>query len=253
MKLFFSDYDMTIYIHEKIDKSVFDAVRKWRDAGNKFIIATGRNKFSILDHIQRHNLEFDYLIANNGALIFNDKKELIFENSFNNDTAYKIINFLHENFSGTVEISNNDYILSIKSKDGNDYLPFKVDKKIHINEIQNIKNIIQINKITPNPETTEMTANIINEKFEEVTAYANIRTVDIVKNNVSKANGVDFIYEILKKDNDIEKILTAGDSNNDIEMIKRYDGYVQINANEKIKSITNKYFNFISDIIYNEL
>lgn len=27
MKLFFSDYDMTIYIHEKIDDSVFDAIK----------------------------------------------------------------------------------------------------------------------------------------------------------------------------------------------------------------------------------
>ncbi|ELV05063.1 hydrolase (HAD superfamily) protein, partial [Brachyspira hampsonii 30599] len=34
---------------------------------------------------------------------------------------------------------------------------------------------------------------------------------------------------------------------------KEYDGYAQINANKGIKSITNKYFNFISDIIYKEL
>ncbi|WP_295158329.1 HAD family hydrolase [uncultured Brachyspira sp.] len=253
MKLFFSDYDMTIYINENIDKSVFDSVRKWREAGNKFIIATGRNKFSILEHIKRHSLEFDYLITNNGALIFNNEKELIFEDNFDDDTAYKIINFLHKNFDGTIEISNNDYIVSVKSKDGNDYVPFKVDKKIHISEIQNMKNIVQINKITKNSETTEMTANIINEKFKEATAYANIRTVDIVKNTVSKANGVDFIFNMLKKDNNIEKILTAGDSNNDIEMIKKYNGYIYINANEKIKKITDKYFNLISDIIYKEL
>ena len=49
MKLFVSDYDMTIYIHEKIDKTVFDAISKWRDAGNIFAIATGRNKFSIFE------------------------------------------------------------------------------------------------------------------------------------------------------------------------------------------------------------
>ncbi|WP_300718031.1 HAD hydrolase family protein, partial [uncultured Brachyspira sp.] len=63
----------------------------------------------------------------------------------------------------------------------------------------------------------------------------------------------DFIFNMLKKDNNIEKILTAGDSNNDIEMIKKYNGYIYINANEKIKKITDKYFNLISDIIYKEL
>ena len=77
---------------------------------------------------------------------------------------------------------------------------------------------------------------------------------DIVKHTVNKANGVDFVYKLLKNNNQsIDKILVAGDSNNDIEMIKRYDGYAQINANEKIKAITDKYFNFISDIIYKEL
>ena len=50
-----------------------------------------------------------------------------------------------------------------------------------------------------------------------------------------------------------DKIFTAGDSNNDIEMIKKYDGYVQINARENVKAVSNKYFNFISDIIYKEL
>lgn len=32
-------------------------------------------------------------------------------------------------------------------------------------------------------------------------------------------------------------------------MIKKYDGYVQINAREHIKKLTNKYFNLVSDII----
>ncbi|MBW5389821.1 HAD family hydrolase [Brachyspira hampsonii] len=254
MKLFFSDYDMTIYIYEKIDESVFDAIKKWREAGNIFTIATGRNKFSIFEHIERHGLEFDYLIANNGALVFNNKREMIFKDAFDDEMAYKVIRFLHEKFGGTVEIANDNYLISVKSKDGNDILPFRVDKKIDIEQIETVKNIIQINKMTPNAETTEMTANIINKEFEEVTAYANIRTIDIVKNTVNKANGVDFVYRLLNKNNNnVEKIITAGDSNNDIEMIKKYDGYIQMNANKKIKSITNKYFNFISDIIYKEL
>ncbi|MCZ9837961.1 HAD family hydrolase [Brachyspira hyodysenteriae] len=256
MKLFFSDYDMTIYIHEKIDDSVFDAIKKWREAGNIFTIATGRNKFSIFEHIDRHGLEFDYLIANNGALVFNNKREIIFKDTIDDEVSYKVIRFLHEKFGGTVEIANDNYVVSVKSKEGNDNLPFKVDKKININEIENLKNIIQINKMTPNAESTEIVANTINEKFkEEVTAYANIRTVDIVKNTVNKANGVDFVHKFIERNNKniIDKILVAGDSNNDIEMIKKYNGYAQINANEKIKSITNKYFNFISDIIYKEL
>lgn len=253
MKLFASDYDMTIYIHEKIDDSVFDAIKKWREKGNIFAIATGRNKFSIFEHIDRYGLEFDYVVANNGALVFNNKREMIFEDTIDDDIAYNVINFLHENFSGTVEVANDNYIISIKSKDGNDILPFRVDKKISINDIKTINHIIQINKMTPDAKATEEAANIINEKFDDVIAYGNIRTVDIVKNTVNKANGVSFVENLIKKDNTLEKVIVAGDSNNDIDMIKKYDGFAQINARENVKAITNKYFNFISDIIYKEL
>ena len=253
MKLFASDYDMTIYIYEKIDDSVFDAIKKWREKGNIFAIATGRNKFSIFEHIDRYGLEFDYVVANNGALVFNSKREMIFEDTINDDIAYNVINFLYENFSGTVEVANDNYIISIKSKDGNDILPFRVDKKISINDIKTINHIIQINKMTPDVKATEEVANIINEKFDDVIAYGNIRTVDIVKNTVNKANGVSFVENLIKKDNTLEKVIVAGDSNNDIDMIKKYDGFAQINARENVKAITNKYFNFISDIIYKEL
>ena len=253
MKLFVSDYDMTIYIHEKIDNSVFDAVKKWREAGNIFAIATGRNKFSIFEHIDRHGLEFDYLIANNGALVFNEKREMIFKDTIDDDISYEVIKFLHDDFEGTVEIANDEYIISVISKDGKDIPPFRVDKKININEIYNIKNIIQINKMTADSKATEEVANAVNNKFDTVIAYPNIRTVDIVKNNVNKANGIKFLENIIKKNNNIDKILVTGDSNNDIEMIKQYNGYVQINAKENVKSITNKYFNIISDIIYKEL
>ena len=253
MKLFASDYDMTIYIHEKIDDSVFDAIKKWREKGNIFAIATGRNKFSIFEHIDRYGLEFDYVVANNGALVFNSKREMIFEDTINDDIAYNVINFLYENFSGTVEVANDNYIISIKSKDGNDILPFRVDKKISINDIKTINHIIQINKMTPDAKATEEVANIINEKFDDVIAYGNIRTVDIVKNTVNKANGVSFVENLIKKDNTLEKVIVAGDSNNDIDMIKKYDGFAQINARENVKAVTNKYFNFISDIIYKEL
>ena len=255
MKLFVSDYDMTIYINENINDSVFKSIREWRNSWNIFAIATGRNKFSIFEHIDRYNLEFDYVIANNGALIFNSNREIIFEDTIDENIAYNVIKFLYNKFNGSVEItSNNENISVIKEND--DYeLPFRVHKKITIDEINTIKNIVQINKIIrKDSKNTENIAKIINNEFDRVIAYANIRTVDIVKYTVNKVNGVSFLEKVIKNNNKIiDKVLVAGDSNNDIEMIKKYDGYAQINARENVKSITNKYFYFISDIINKEI
>ncbi|TXJ40411.1 HAD-IIB family hydrolase [Brachyspira pilosicoli] len=252
MKLFVSDYDMTLFINYIVDDKVINAIKKWREKGNIFAIATGRNKFSILEQTDNNNIEFDYIIANNGALIIDSNTNLILKEEIDINNAIEIINFLYNTYEGSVEISNENETFSIIPKKGEHNLPFKVDKKITIEEAKNIKSITQINKISPDVNKTEIIQDEINNKFNTVIAYGNITAIDIVKANISKATGIKNLENILK-DKNIEKILVAGDSNNDIDMIKKYDGYVQINAREHIKKITNKYFNLISDIIGSNL
>lgn len=254
MKLFVSDYDMTMYINEYIDDKVFEAIKKLKDKGNIFVIATGRNKFSIFEQIENRDIYFDYLIVNNGALIFDKDRKIIFRESIEENEAYKAIESLYKEFGGTVEIANDEQLISVKSKDGETtaYLEaFKISKIINIEEIYSIKNIMQINKWTDNDENSKIVSDFVNNNFKEVKAYGNIRTVDIVSKKVNKANAVEFLLKNKLKSAD--KILVAGDSNNDIDMIKKYDGYVQINAGEDIKSVTNKYFSLISDIMNENL
>lgn len=250
MKLFVSDYDMTLAINRVVDDKVINAIKKWREKGNIFAIATGRNKFSILEQTYKNNIEVDYIIANNGALIIDRNNNILLKEEIEKNNAMEVINYLYNEYEGSVEISNENEILSIIPRKGEHNLPFKVDKKITIEEAKNISNIIQINKTSPDVNTTEIIQDEINNKFDTVIAYGNITAIDIVKRNISKATGIQNLENILK-DKNIEKILVAGDSNNDIDMIKKYDGYVQINAREHIKKLTNKYFNLVSDIIEN--
>ena len=248
MKIFVSDYDMTLCINYEVDKKVIKAIKKWRKNGNIFVIATGRNKLSILEQIEKNNIEVDYIILNNGALIIDRNRNIILKEEIDKNDAMEVINYLYNSYEGSIEIANENQIFSIIPKKGEHNLPFRVDKKITIEEAKNITNITQINKISPDVNKTEIIQDEINNKFKTVIAYGNITTIDIVKANISKATGIKNLENILK-DKNIEKILVAGDSNNDIDMIKKYDGYVQINAKEHIKKITNKYFNLISDII----
>lgn len=248
MKLFVSDYDMTLAFNRIVDDKVRNVIRKWREKGNIFAIATGRNKFSILEQINKNNIEFDYIIVNNGALIIDKDNNVILKECIEKNNAMEVINFLYNSYEGSVEISNENEIVSIIPKKGEHNLPFRVDRNITIEEAQNIKSITQINKMTPDINKTEMLQDEINNKFNTVIAYGNITAVDIVRAGISKATGIKNLENILK-DKNIEQILVAGDSNNDIDMIKKYDGYVQINARENIKKITNKYFNLVSDII----
>lgn len=250
MKLFFSDYDMTIYINEVIDDGVLPAIKKWRDSGNLFIIATGRNIFSILDAVEKHNIEFDYIIANNGSIVLNNKKEILLKKIIEDNIAYDVINFLYNNYNDHVEFVNDSEIIAVKAKNNDSEPLHDVDRIINIDEIYSIKNIIQINKLSSDVSRTISIADDINKHFNTVVAYANIRYIDIVPKGINKTTGIKYIEEIIKKENKtIDRILVAGDSNNDIEMIRKYDGYVQVNAKEDIKKLSNKYFNTITEII----
>ena len=244
MKLFVSDYDMTLAINRVVDDKVINAIKKWREKGNIFAIATGRNKFSILEQTYKNNIEVDYIIANNGALIIDRNNNILLKEEIEKNNAMEVINYLYNEYEGSVEISNENEILSIIPRKGEHNLPFKVDRKITIEEAKNISNIIQINKMSPDVNTTEIIQDEINNKFDTVIAYGNITAIDIVRRNISKATGIQNLENILK-DKNIEKILVAGDSNNDIDMIKKYDeGYKVVLATraDREEPITQKMF-----------
>lgn len=83
MRIIVSDYDDTFYLHKinkirnyiKIKQNI-KAVKNFRKKGNLFIIATGRYYDAIIKEIKKYKIEFDYLICNNGADIYDKKFEL---------------------------------------------------------------------------------------------------------------------------------------------------------------------------------
>lgn len=75
----FSDFDGTLKSSE--DTMVLSenllAVRKWRAAGHKFVIVTGRNHAVINDILPDWQKFVDYLIMDNGGAIFSQQDQLV--------------------------------------------------------------------------------------------------------------------------------------------------------------------------------
>ena len=78
MKLLVSDYDGTLKSSVKDLMLNIEAINKFREKGNLFVIITGRGK-SIREYIEEYNIPYDYLICENGAIIYdkNDKNGTI--------------------------------------------------------------------------------------------------------------------------------------------------------------------------------
>ena len=77
MKLLVSDYDGTLKSNIRNLYLNICAINKFIQNGNKFIIATGREYESIKKEINLYEINYDYLICNNGLIIFDKDDKII--------------------------------------------------------------------------------------------------------------------------------------------------------------------------------
>ena len=70
MKILASDYDGTYRYEPKVTKEDLDAVKRWQKEGNLFVMVTGRSMESFTKEIEVNGFHCDYIIANNGGVIY---------------------------------------------------------------------------------------------------------------------------------------------------------------------------------------
>ena len=79
IKLIVSDMDGTLLNDEKqIDKRIYSLLPKMRQEGIRFVVASGRQYPSLARDFQEHLPEIT-VIAENGALVMQNEKELYFK------------------------------------------------------------------------------------------------------------------------------------------------------------------------------
>lgn len=169
MKIIVSDYDDTFYLHKinkiknyiKIKQNI-KAVKNFRRKGNLFIIATGRYYDSIIKEINKYKIEFDYLICNNGADIYDKKCNLIYLKKL---PSLAIDNLNKLNFKLIKDGSKKEVVAAIN---------YNVNKKI-VDEIKRIQDVIvevKSYKIKVIPKTNKLDAiKKIIKNYKEVEVY----------------------------------------------------------------------------------
>ena len=92
MKLLVSDYDGTFNEDKSLSKinNNIDAVKRFMSNGNLFAFATGRSFYSIKEETSCYKIPYDYLICNNGAMVFDANNNIIESNPLPQDEIEKI-------------------------------------------------------------------------------------------------------------------------------------------------------------------
>ena len=245
MKIIASDYDGTLN-HGGIDDEKRNAIRKWRRAGNLFGIVSGRGADSLGQLPQKNDFEYDFLIASNGAVISDEKGEILFESRCDGKLAKPLLEYImsigcdwadiHTAFNCAVALSD--------EKGPDDEFAFDT--------MPEIPYFNQISTILPDCEEAERVTAAVREKFGEyLNPLQNGRCIDIVSADMNKAAGLYKFLEIIGGEYD--DLITVGDNINDTHMIAEFRSYAMENAVQSIKNIADYETPSVTKLIEKEL
>lgn len=218
-----SDFDNTLYPHSNV--SQFQAnlkmVQKFRQSGNLFCLASGRNVSSLTRAWPEYKQYLDYVILENGATCLDIDGKLLFQYSIQKSIVQNICQTIADNFTSPIA-----FVYYYKAKEwpvlDHDVTKLRcwvTDSAVGEEIIQSVKaeygNLVQ-SFLTKHAQMTSV------DWISEPTKYHAF--IDIMSIEAGKANTIKRLdSSYLSKSN--AQIITIGDDTNDIEMIKQYDGY----------------------------
>ena len=245
MKIIATDYDGTLN-HNGIDDKKRSAIMEWRRAGNLFGVVSGRGIKSLLEVIEGKDFEYDFLIANNGAIIFDKELNVLAETRCDGVCAVPLITDL---FSWGCTFANIDKDVPV---------PLRSDKnecdegECTLETLPEITYFNQISTWLGSTEEAAVVVNKINEKYKEVlNPLQNGTCIDIVPASVNKAKGIYALLDVVG--GKYEDVIAVGDNINDTHMIAEFRSYAMANGVDSIKNLANEITESITDLIYNEM
>lgn len=245
MKIIASDYDGTLN-HGGIDEKKRATIKKWRDKGNKFGIVSGRMADDLFRIYKRDELELDFLLACNGAVILTTDGKIIKEDKIDGSILKPILDFI---FSlGATE----GHVQSGKSYRLNEADTERTEDEFTRETLPDFEYFSQVSTIFDDSEKAEEVTNAIKEKFgDKLNPLQNGRCIDIVSVTMNKAQG---LYDYLKiVGGKYEDMITVGDNINDTHMIKEFRSYAMANGVQFIKDIADYEIEGITELIEKEI
>ncbi|MEG0289930.1 MAG: HAD-IIB family hydrolase [Erysipelotrichaceae bacterium] len=246
MKLLASDYDGTLRINPRVNQEDKKAIETFRKQGNLFVLVSGRSIESIQEEVKSNQLIFDYIIGNNGGVIYDQTFNKMKEHFIDFDAAIACIEYI-KTLDCIAYVLNNGVKRSktIVNEAKEDLKYGYMSAAISEEKIRNEKKIAQIVISLENNDQSHTIANYLNEHFKEyINAYVNVNCIDIVPCGVSKASGLAYLINEINFDE--SQVSSIGDSYNDISMLSTFHGFAMEHAPDDIKKIALKSFKSVA-------
>ena len=224
MKVLASDFDNTLFT-EDYDENI-KKINEFVNKGNIFIIATGRNLGLLKPEIESKNLNYDYLICNDGGINFDKNFNILYRL----DIEEEIIDDL------VLELKNDPNITVAYIDDGINHLTHKT-----------VNNNVIIARYI-NPKQAQETLDKLMEKYSNIQGYLSHNWINIVNKKANKGNAIKYLKEKLNLNK--QNIYTVGDNINDISMNEMYNGYyMKNNSKPELIEVSKAAVNSVKELI----
>ena len=246
MKIIGSDYDGTLSAGGITDQKI-EAIRKWRESGNKFGVVTGRCT-DFLEYLREKapGLVMDFYACCSGGCIVDNAGRVIHQTQNTDINIKEFARWLLDLGCRRVYIygSDNRCIVDFE-EDGPKHIK---KEKIFLFEEQ--EELEYFNQVTVELRDLEgvaaMSEQIRTTYGDKLTVLTNGRSIDIVPKGVNKAQGLYRVMEhfgVSKED-----IIAVGDNFNDIDMLREFHSYAMESGIDEIKEITDGVVSDVTEI-----
>lgn len=212
MKIVVSDYDDII--SSKNLNDIIDSINKFVRNGNMFIVATSKAMNFLADELSMVDLNCEYYICNNGAVIFDRYFNVVDRKDIKQELVRPIYNYLKddENILETFIDTSHGYVIDTsKSANGIIARPFDTTK-------------------------ATITLDYIVRRYPEVHGYINDNWINIIDSKISKASALNYLVNTYNYNS--EDITVVGVGLNDYPMLEKYRGYTYTKSSSDLASIS---------------
>lgn len=246
MKCAVSDFDRTLYVDQKVSDTDLAAIGAWQQAGNWFVIATGRNESSVREKAEDYGLCPDAWIFNNGAVVKDKQGNMLVHHRLDDGTLWEILRFLDRQSPTGNGVSTAREKVNITSSTGIQTQK-TCDREIPFSQLETIHDAVQIHHRNPeNPAWIRGLCDTLNRQYPQISAYANVWNADIVPRGVDKSSAVRWIASHMAA---FDQILVIGDSANDIGMIRSFGGAAPAHAEPEVKAAAARIVSGVAELL----
>lgn len=256
MRFLASDLDGTLVDFNEIIQENLDGIKKLKESGNKFIISTGRSRNGVKKLLEKYNLDYDYMLLGNGALVLDKDGNKIVDEWIPSNILKKVVESFYNNSNTLIYVDSKDGNMLIDNpkvdKSGIERMLAYFDKIITLDEFKNFNEDVRILSIFSVNKDESLVIDIqenINKQFEnKVNVFRNNIFLDIVPAGCSKGNGLLKVLEL--ENEDVSSLYTIGDSHNDISMFKITENSYTFNrVDNDIKEHTNNLVDYVYEVV----